>query len=281
MLPPQIRRSRQFHPVYVSELQTPLSQGHHGDTSSMFLCGDSVSPEARRLCAVTKAALDAAIAECGPGVRFSRIGAAVSKLAKREKCGSARACMPSLESHRVHAGRMLTSCAKPAACWERPSCSLDACGDRLCTVYCCIWPLSVHTLGHAILKTSPCYSAITSTYARRQSCCCRVGVVPLFCGHGVGKVFHASPAVMHTPNGEPDVMHVRALLALRHACCDTALWPAAINARRVKPVHVSAACPARALLLIAWLPVVTHVSASSVADACVLVPRCRSGRRSR
>ena len=39
-------------------------------------------------------------------------------------------------------------------------------------------------------------------------CCCRVGVVPLFCGHGVGRVFHASPAVMHTPNGEPDVMHV-------------------------------------------------------------------------
>lgn len=53
----------------------------------MFLCGD-VAPEARRLCAVTRAALDAAIAECGPGVRFSRIGAAVSKLAKREKCAA-------------------------------------------------------------------------------------------------------------------------------------------------------------------------------------------------
>ena len=65
------------------------AQGHHGDTSSMFLCGD-VSPEARRLCAVTKAALDAAIRECGPGVRFSRIGAVVSKLAKAEKC--ARRC---------------------------------------------------------------------------------------------------------------------------------------------------------------------------------------------
>ena len=51
----------------------------------MFLCGDA-SPDARRLCSVTRAALDAAIAECGPGVRFSRIGAAVSKIAKREKC---------------------------------------------------------------------------------------------------------------------------------------------------------------------------------------------------
>ena len=51
----------------------------------MFMCGD-VSPEARRLCAVTKAVLDAAIRECGPGVRFSRIGAVVSKLAKAEKC---------------------------------------------------------------------------------------------------------------------------------------------------------------------------------------------------
>ena len=53
----------------------------------MFLCGD-VSPEARRLCTVTKAALDAAIRECGPGVRFSRIGAVVSKLAKAEKWAS-------------------------------------------------------------------------------------------------------------------------------------------------------------------------------------------------
>ena len=44
---------------------------------------------------------------------------------------------------------------------------------------------------------------------RIQGWPCRVAVVPLFCGHGVGKVFHASPAVMHTPNGEPDVMHVR------------------------------------------------------------------------
>ena len=66
-------------------MTTDRLAGHHGDTSSMYLCGD-VSPEARRLCAVTKAALDAAIAECGPGVRFSRIGAVVSKLAKREKC---------------------------------------------------------------------------------------------------------------------------------------------------------------------------------------------------
>ena len=41
---------------------------------------------------------------------------------------------------------------------------------------------------------------------------CRVAVVPLFCGHGVGKVFHASPAVMHTPNGEPDAMQVRFLV---------------------------------------------------------------------
>ena len=45
--------------------------------------------------------------------------------------------------------------------------------------------------------------------SRRPLLPLRVGVVPLFCGHGVGKVFHASPAVMHTPNGEPDVMHVR------------------------------------------------------------------------
>ena len=41
-------------------------------------------------------------------------------------------------------------------------------------------------------------------------------MVPLFCGHGVGKVFHASPAVIHTPNGEPDVMQVRSFSSFRH-----------------------------------------------------------------
>ena len=34
------------------------------------------------------------------------------------------------------------------------------------------------------------------------------GVVREFVGHGVGRVFHAAPHVMHCRNGEPGVMQV-------------------------------------------------------------------------
>ena len=43
---------------------TVFLDGHHGDTSRMFLVGDSVSEEAKRLVEVTKESLDAAIAIC-------------------------------------------------------------------------------------------------------------------------------------------------------------------------------------------------------------------------
>jgi len=52
-----------------------LRQGYHGDTSRMFYVG-RVSDKARRLCEATKECLDAAIAQCGPGVPISRIGQA-------------------------------------------------------------------------------------------------------------------------------------------------------------------------------------------------------------
>ena len=48
-------------------------QGYHGDTSRMFYVG-RVSDVARRLCEATRACLNAAIAQCGPGVPVSRIG---------------------------------------------------------------------------------------------------------------------------------------------------------------------------------------------------------------
>ncbi len=51
------------------------AQGYHGDTSRMFHVG-RVSDGARRLCDVTKECLDAAIAQCGPGVPIARIGQA-------------------------------------------------------------------------------------------------------------------------------------------------------------------------------------------------------------
>lgn len=98
---------------------TVYLDGYHGDTSRMVYVGD-VSPEAQRLCEVTRSALEAAIKVCGPGVPFKEIGAAIEDVAKKNK----------------------------------------------------------------------------------------LGVVKDFVGHGVGRVFHASPHVLHYKNNEPDVMQV-------------------------------------------------------------------------
>lgn len=59
--------------------------GYHGDTSAMFLVGDSPSPVARRLVDATREALDAAIAVCGPDVPVKSIGDAVVAVAAKHK----------------------------------------------------------------------------------------------------------------------------------------------------------------------------------------------------
>ncbi|XP_015963965.1 methionine aminopeptidase 1D, chloroplastic/mitochondrial [Arachis duranensis] len=52
---------------------TVYLNGHHGDTSATFFCGD-VDDEARKLVQVTKECLDKAISICGSGVEYKRIG---------------------------------------------------------------------------------------------------------------------------------------------------------------------------------------------------------------
>lgn len=100
---------------------TVFLDGHHGDTSRTFFIGE-VDPEAVSLVNHTKAALDAAIAVCGPGVPFNAIGKAIHDYAD----------------------------------------------------------------------------------AQEQ----KLGVVRTFVGHGVGKVFHAGPAVLHYRNNERGNMQV-------------------------------------------------------------------------
>lgn len=63
---------------------TVYLDGHHGDCSRMFFCGE-VSEDARRLCEKNREALEAAIAICGPGVPFKEVGKAVGKVAKPAK----------------------------------------------------------------------------------------------------------------------------------------------------------------------------------------------------
>ncbi len=48
-------------------------QGYHGDTSAMFPVGNVAAAD-WKMCEVTEAARDAAIAACGPGVPINEIG---------------------------------------------------------------------------------------------------------------------------------------------------------------------------------------------------------------
>jgi len=59
---------------------TVFLDGHHGDTSRMVGVGE-VLPEAQRLMDATKASLEAAIAICGPGVPFQKLGGEIQKVA--------------------------------------------------------------------------------------------------------------------------------------------------------------------------------------------------------
>jgi len=63
---------------------TVYLDGYHGDCSNMFTVGKT-SDEARRLIDANREALDAAIAVCGPGVKFSEIGAAIERVARDRK----------------------------------------------------------------------------------------------------------------------------------------------------------------------------------------------------
>jgi len=68
---------------------TVFLDGHHGDTSRMVGIGQ-VSSEAQRLMDTTKASLEAAIAICGPGVPFNRIGGEIQSVADAAGFGVVR-----------------------------------------------------------------------------------------------------------------------------------------------------------------------------------------------
>lgn len=60
--------------------------GHHGDTSAMFLIGE-VSPEARRIVEIARRCRDVGIAVIRHGARVGDIGAAIHELATKEGVG--------------------------------------------------------------------------------------------------------------------------------------------------------------------------------------------------
>jgi len=61
---------------------TVIKDGYHGDTSKMFLIGET-SPEDNRLCRITQEALYIGLKKIKPGAAFSEIGNAIQKFIKK------------------------------------------------------------------------------------------------------------------------------------------------------------------------------------------------------
>lgn len=61
---------------------TVIKDGYHGDTSKMFLIGET-TPEDNRLCRLTQEALYLGIKKVKPGNTFGEIGAAIQKFIKK------------------------------------------------------------------------------------------------------------------------------------------------------------------------------------------------------
>lgn len=126
---------------------------------------------------MTRQALEAAIDVCGPGVPFRAIGSAISSVADR-----AGGCVG--HNHRT-AGSVRCLWSRVRLCVGQtglvsPACDIEghATHSRLCV--CCWWC---------------CWCA--GMYVNRN-----------FVGHGIGRQFHAAPAVLHHRNMRPGSMQL-------------------------------------------------------------------------
>ncbi|KAL1188904.1 Methionine aminopeptidase 1D, chloroplastic/mitochondrial [Cardamine amara subsp. amara] len=68
---------------------TVYLNGYHGDTSATFFCGN-VDEKAEKLVEATKESLDKAIAICGPGVEYKKIGKIIHDHADKHRYGVVR-----------------------------------------------------------------------------------------------------------------------------------------------------------------------------------------------
>ena len=161
-------------------------QGYHGDTSRMFYVG-SVSERARKLCEVTQQAMEAGIRQCGPGVPVKSIG----KVRAGFWCHATLCTSPTRDSPQCNRDQPLQHARQPYVTENLA---------RSSKMSMCAFPGLVPCVeGDMCLHAQAIHEV-----AERHG----YGVVREFVGHGVGRVFHAAPHVMHCRNGEPGIMQV-------------------------------------------------------------------------
>ncbi|KAH8938785.1 hypothetical protein BDL97_15G000300 [Sphagnum fallax] len=99
-------------------------QGYHGDTSKTFYCG-TVDDDAKQLVEVTREALDKAIAICGPGVEFKKIGATINEIADMYRYGVVEHFVGHGVGAVFHSAPSILHNRKglPSSCRIQPSCA--------------------------------------------------------------------------------------------------------------------------------------------------------------
>lgn len=70
----------------IINIDTTISKnGYHGDTSKMFIIGKA-SIKAQKICQIAKGCMDVGIALVKPGIKLGKIGLAIEKHAKKNRC---------------------------------------------------------------------------------------------------------------------------------------------------------------------------------------------------
>jgi methionine aminopeptidase len=244
---------------------TVYLDGHHGDTSRMFYVGE-VSPKARALCDATKEALDAAI-KVWTGVDVVEMPHVMSeermycKAKQQSKVAGAAHDMQPRHSHGcVLPCFVAQTAAQTAAVWCVPSPCLHrfqapAAGSHhlspagvalLPALQICGPGVPVKEIGNVI-----------SEVAKKH----KLTICKDFIGHGVGRVFHAAPQVLHHRNNERGTMQVS---SAGTGCCGVSrCFPCQQHFK----VFQSPACTIEATTA---MPSAPRITASSTAH----VPEC-------
>ena len=151
---------------------TVIKDGWHGDTSRMFVVGEG-SIAAKRLCALTYDAMWKGILKVRPGARLGDIGNAIQTFVENQGLSVVREFCGHGIGRKFHEEPQILHYGRPGTLDElKPGVHL---GD----------------IGHAIQR-----------FAESNG----FSVVREFCGHGIGRIFHEEPQVLHY--GKPGTLEM-------------------------------------------------------------------------
>ncbi|KAL9324981.1 hypothetical protein ACSQ67_005626 [Phaseolus vulgaris] len=169
------------------------SGGYHGDTSKTFFCGE-VSDELKNLVKVTEECLEKGIAACKDGALFRRIGKKISLVASMMVSilvsNSAPKLICSVVGSLLEASVGAYDKTKGSRWSSQSFVSIEVSEYN----YCVLIDDSIFNIYFLSIFFS--FETFLSEHAEKYG----FGVVERFVGHGVGRVFHSEPIIIHNRN---------------------------------------------------------------------------------